>query len=372
MNLPLTILITTFVAITAFGLAYLIFRKKGPDENVNLMQQQLIAIQEQIRTSMEATQNNLNEQLKHSSAQLQQTHNVVGERLDTVSKTVGERLDNAARTVNILGERMLKVEEATLRVLEVGKDISGLQDILRAPKVRGGLGEIFLADLLGQMLPQDSYELQYTFKDGERVDAVIKTAHGIVPVDSKFPLEDFQRSLSADTDEQRKINRRGFIESVKKRVNESAKYIRQGEGTFDFALMYIPAENIYYEIITRHEALGETDAPLSYAMKKKVIPVSPNTFYAYLNTILLGLKGMRVEKFVSEIIKEMGKIKTEFGRFNDDFSKIGKHLSNATSAYGNADKRLGRLDDRLTTLDQPVTKELTGTQTAPTVNVNSE
>ncbi|MFH1874009.1 MAG: DNA recombination protein RmuC [Pseudomonadota bacterium] len=358
MDSPIIIIITIIVGIGAFALAYLIFRKKSEDQTTANIQQQLIALQDVLRSSFENTQNRLDEHLKNNAQQMQITHKTVGERLDTVSKTVGERLDNATRTVNVLGERMLKVEEATLRVLEVGKDISSLQDILRAPKMRGGLGEIFLADLLGQMLPQDSYELQYSFKDGERVDAVIKTAHGLVPIDSKFPLEDFQRSLSADTDEQRKINRRGFVESVKRRVNESAKYIRQGEGTFDFALMYIPAENIYYDIITRNETLGETDAPLAYAMKKKVIPVSPNTFYAYLNTILLGLKGMRVEKFVAEIIKEMGRIKNDFGRFKDDFSKIGKHISNASSAYDSADKRLGRLDDRMTTLDQPVTAEL--------------
>ena len=317
-------------------------RRPNDDQTISLFQQQIAALQEQMRAS-------LNELAKAST----ETHKTVGERLDNVSRAVGDRLDNAARVVGELGVKMTKVEEATRRVLEVGQDIAGLQQILRAPKIRGGLGEMFLIDLLAQMLPQDAYESQYMFADGERVDAVIKTAHGMVPVDSKFPMEDFQRLAAAKTDDEKKIHRRAFIDGVKKRVTEASKYIRPGEGTFDFALMYVPAENVYYEIITRDEALGEDISPAAFALKKKVIPVSPNTFYAYLNTILLGLKGMRVEKFVSQIIQEMGKIKTEFGRFQEDFSKVGKHLGNAHSAYDDAGKHLNRFDAKLQALDHP-------------------
>lgn len=350
---------TTIILIIVIGLLAIIMAlfvlKMRPNENqtFSILQQQLATLQEQIRSSLDGSQARLNE-LLHANTQ---THKTVGERLDNVSRAVGDRLDNAARVVSELGTRMMKVEEATKRVLEVGLDIAGLQQILRAPKIRGGLGEMFLSDLLAQMLPQDAYELQYNFADGERIDAVIKTAHGMVPVDSKFPLEDFQRLAAAQTDEDRKTYRRAFVEGVKKRLNETAKYIRPGEGTFDFALMYVPAESVYYEIITRDELLGEEQSLAALAMKKKVVPVSPNTFYAYLNTILLGLKGMRVEKFVSQIIKEMGKIKTEFVRFQDDFLKLGKHLSDAHSSYDKADKHLGRFDERLQSLDQPVINE---------------
>lgn len=343
--------------IAALAAAYFAFGRKRGDWSSSLLQQQLIAIQDQIRQSLEGTQARLDERLKQNAEQFQQTHRIVGERLDGVTRTVGERLDNAARTVTELGSKMMKVEEATRRVFEVGKDIAGLQQILRAPKVRGGLGEVFLSDILAQMLPQEAYELQYMFADGERADAVIRTAHGLVPVDSKFPLEDFQRMANAQNDDDRKISRKSFTEGVKKRINETAKYIRQGEGTFDFALMYIPAENIYYSIITRDEAYGESAAPVTYAMSKKVIPVSPNTFYAYLNTILLGLKGMKVEKFVSEIITEIGKMRTEFSKFQDDFIKLGKHIGNASSSFESADRRLNRLDDRFASLDQPAIGE---------------
>jgi DNA recombination protein RmuC len=350
-------IILIFIGIAVIGiLAAILFmqRRKGDDQSLSILQQQLIALQEQIRSSLEGSQTRIDQLLKTSSEQLSQTHKTVGERLEGVSRIVGDRLDNASRAVKDLSEKMMKVEEAAKRVFEVGQDIASLQQILRAPKVRGGLGEVFLTDLLAQMLPQDAYEPQFMFADGERVDAVIKTAQGMVPVDSKFPLEDFQRMSQAESEEDKKSYRKLFIESVKKRVNETVKYIRPGEGTFDFALMYIPAENVYYEIITRDENLGEETPPSAYAISRRVIPVSPNTFYAYLNTILLGLKGMRIEKFVSEIIQEMGKVKTEFERFKDEFSKIGKHLSNAHSSYENADKKLGRLDDRLSAIDRPV------------------
>jgi len=352
-----TAIFIIIIALLVIGIvAVFVFQNRRQDQSsLSIFHQQLAAFQEQIRASLEGNQSRLNE-LLHANTQ---THKTVGERLEGVQRMVGDRLDNAARVVSELGTRMMKIEEVSRRVLEVGQDISGLQQILRAPKIRGGLGETFLGDLLAQMLPQDAYELQYGFADGERVDAVIKTAHGLVPVDSKFPLEDFQRLAMAKTDEERKTYRRAFVDGVKKRVNEASKYIRPGEGTFDFALMYVPAENVYYEIIMCDEVLSEETSLATFAMKKKVIPVSPNTFYAYLNTILLGLKGLRVERFVDEIMKEMGKIRTEFGRFQDDFTKLGKHLSDAHSSYDKADKRLNRLDDRLQTLDHPAMKEET-------------
>lgn len=349
-----TIIIGIGLVVIGFIVVTLLLRgPRGEDRSLSVLNHQLATLQEQIRSSLEGNQARLNE-LLHANTQ---THKTVGERLEGVQRVVGDRLDNAARIVSELGTRMMKVEEATKRVLEVGQDIASLQQILRAPKVRGGLGEMFLNDLLAQMLPQDAYELQYLFTNGEQVDAVIKTAHGLVPVDSKFPLEDFQRLAIAKSDDERKIYRRSFIEGVKKRITETAKYIRPGEGTFDFALMYVPAENVYYEIITRDESLGEETTLAAFALKKKVIPVSPNTFYAYLNTILLGLKGMRVERFVVQIMQEMGKIRTEFDRFGDDFAKLGKHINDAHSSYDKADKHLSRFDERLKALDQPVISE---------------
>jgi DNA recombination protein RmuC len=357
MNEMTLIIIACTFAIAAVVLVAVVLRKRksGEDQSFGMLQQQLTAIQDQMRQTMEA-----------SSQQWQTTHATVGQRLDGVASTVGDRLDNAARAMGQLDTRMVKVEEATKRVMEVGQDIASLQQILRAPKLRGNLGEQFLGDLLSQMLPQDAYEQQYGFKNGERVDAVIKTAHGMVSVDSKFPLENFQRMAAAQTDDERRPHRKQFAADVKKHIDVIAtKYIRPGEGTFDFALMYIPAENVYYEIIARDEAAGEGMPLAAYAMKKRVVPVSPNTFYAYLNTILLGLKGMRVEKYVKDIIKDLTRLRGDFGRLQNDFTKLGKHLADASSSYEKVDKRITRFDDHLQTMDRTSTDELPESEETP-------
>jgi len=352
----LTISVCSVVIAAVVLIVVLLRKRKGTDEqSFGMLQQQLTAIQDQMRQTMEG-----------ASQQWQTTHATVGERLDGVASTVGDRLDNAARAMGQLDNRMIKVEEATKRVMEVGQDIASLQQILRAPKLRGNLGEQFLGDLLSQMLPQDTYEQQYGFKNGERVDAVIKTAHGMVSVDSKFPLENFQRMAAAQTDDERRPHRKQFVADVKKHIDAIAtKYIRPGEGTFDFALMYIPAENVYYEIIARDETAGEGVSLATHAMKKRVVPVSPNTFYAYLNTILLGLKGMRVEKHVKDIIKDLTRLRGDFGRLQNDFNKLGKHLADASSSYEKVDKRVTRFDDRLLTMDRTSSDELPESETPP-------
>lgn len=272
---------------------------------------------------------------------------------------IDKRLDNAATVFSALQSKMVKVEETTRQVLEVGKDISGLQQILKAPKLRGNFSEQLLGDLLSQMIPQDHFELQYTFRSGERVDAIIKTAQGLVSVDAKFPLENFSRYFASQSDEERKNLRKVLLSDVKKHVVDIAeKYIRPSEGTFDFALMYIPAENVYYEVITRDLASGEEASIAQYALRKRVIPVSPNTFYAYLQTILLGLRGMQVEGKVKEILAELSRLHKEMAAFRGDFVLVGKHLSNSLSAYEKSDKRLNRMEDKLSALETTPEAEL--------------
>lgn len=327
MKVTMTTWLAIFVAAVALGGLFLGLwfwsRKKAPDTSFLLLQQQLDAIRDQLRQTLEGN----------------------ASRMDT-------RLDNAAKVFMNLETRMVKIEEVTRQVLEVGKDISTLQQILKAPKLRGNFSEQLLSDLLSQMMPQDNFELQYTFRSGERVDAVIKTAQGLVSIDAKFPLENFQRLVLCDNEDEKKALRKSFISDVKKHVDDIAsKYILPAEGTFEFALMYIPAENVYYEIITRDLASGENASIVYYAMKKKVIPVSPNTFYAYLQTILLGLRGMQVEKRVKEVLTEMSRLKKDLDGFRGDFGKLGKHLSDALSSFEKSDKRLSRFEGRLTTLE---------------------
>ncbi len=257
---------------------------------------------------------------------------------------VGERLDNTSRVGGEVQKGLGELSAATARVYEVGRDVATLHDILRAPKLRGGLGELLLGDLLAQVLPPAHFTLQHAFRSGERVDAVIRLGDGLVPVDAKFPLEDFRRLLEAADDEERTRARKAFVARVRKHVDDIAsKYVLPDEGTYDFALMYIPAENVYYETIIRDEEPGLA----GYAIARKVVPVSPNSFYAYLQAIVLGLRGLRIEARAQEVIGQLGRLGGDLGRLRDDFRLVGKHLGNAAQAFGSAERRLDRLDGKL-------------------------
>ena len=262
------------------------------------------------------------------------------------NKTVGERLDNASKVVGALQHKLGELGEATKQVFMVGRDISSLQEILRAPKLRGGLGELFLGDLLAQILPPAHYKLQYHFKSGEAVDAIVQLRDDkLVPVDSKFPLENFKKMIEAPDDTARATYRKQFINDVKRHIDKIAKfYILPDEGTFDFALMYIPAENVYYETIIKGE---DEHSLMHYAYDRRVIPVSPNTLYVYLQAIVLGMKGMQVEKSAGDILKNLTRLTGDLEKFRGDFELVGTHLSRAKNSYEESVKRLDRFQDKL-------------------------
>jgi len=217
---------------------------------------------------------------------------------------------------------------------EVGKAAAELVNIMRAPKLRGGMGELFLGDLLAQILPPEHYKLQNRFKSGDTVDAVIQIGQKFVSVDAKFPYENFRRCIEAPSELERVAGRKQFLRDVRKHIDAIAtKYILADEGTYDFALMYVPAENVYYETIIKEETLGEEHQLLSYALQKRVVPVSPNSFYAYLQTILLGLRGMKVEQQAQEILATLSRLRGDFERVQENFRLRGKHITNATGSY---------------------------------------
>ncbi len=284
-----------------------------------------------------------NQSLTLMQQQIGQLRTEVTKQLQATTGQVGTRLDKAAEVIASVKKDLGGVFEATRQVFDIGKDIASLQELLRAPKFRGGFGEFFLGDLLSQILPPSHYKLQYQFKNGEIVDAIIRLGNGLVPVDSKFPLENFKRFIDSKEEAERKSNRKKFIRDVHARIDEIArKYILPDEGTYEFALMYIPAENVYYETIIKEE-----NEIFSYALGKKVIPVSPNSFYAYLQVIVLGLKGLRIEKNVEEIIRKLGSLQGDFTRFKDDFDTAGKHIANAKNKFDEAERKLAQLGDKL-------------------------
>ncbi len=284
----------------------------------------------QTNSQLNAVTVQLNERLK-------EMHSIIQEN----NKGVGQRLDSTGTIIGNLQNSLGKIEQTNQQICEIGKDISGLQNLLRAPKFRGEMGETLLGNILAQVLPKDHYQLQFQFKSGDTVDAIIRLGSNIVPVDAKFPLENFQGIVSAVGDTEKNVFTKKFIIDVKNRIDEiSKKYILPNECTFDFALMYIPAENVYYEATIKQELL-------SYALSKKVIPVSPNTFYAYLQVICLGLRGLQVERNAKEILASLNAMQQDLIRFSEDFRLVGTHIQSARNKYDDADKKLSRFQDKL-------------------------
>ena len=353
---PIALILLFSLALLLVGWFFLsrfeaLLRDKKEDQSLLLMQQQIDQLRVQLSQALDNNTQLVQQQLGQVLGNVNERLKENGEILERTQQNLGERLDNAARVVGSVQKSLGGLEEANRKIYEVGKDIASLQEILRAPKLRGGLGEFFLEDLLAQILPTHHFAIQHAFKSGERVDAVIKLGGSLVPVDSKFPLENFKRILEAANDDEKTRNKRQFINDVKKHVDAIAgKYILPDEGTYDFALMYIPAENVYYETIIKDGSEEERNLS-QYALSKRVIPVSPNSFYAYLQAIVLGLKGMKVEERAKEIIQYLSRLRGDFGKFRDDFGLLGKHLGHAQSSYQTTEKRLEQFGQRILSAD---------------------
>ena len=288
---------------------------------------------------------------KQLGAQLKQMMGLMGQNLNSAQSNITKQLENSNRVIGDIHTKLGALEKTAKNMEDIGKDISSLQNILQAPKLRGNLGEFFLEDLLKQILPAANYQMKYSFKNNTQVDAIIKLGGNIVPVDSKFPLESFQRYITSDNEDQKKSFKKEFISSVKKRIDEiSEKYINPAEGTFDFAIMYIPAENVYYEAIINDSLTNKDYEIFNYSMARHVIPVSPNSFYAYLQALAYGLRGLQIEQEAKTIRGEISQVQDKFRKFFDDYSLVGKHLGNALGKYNDSEKKADRLNDQVNRL----------------------
>jgi len=288
-----------------------------------------------LRDALTETKTLLGEQSKTVKELRESVDSKLTESSRTIAQQLTKNLESVGKTFAEVSKELGQLGEASERILEVGKDIGGLKDLLQPPKARGGLGEVMLEQLLGNVLPREHYEMQYSL-GSERVDAIVKLPEGLVPVDSKFPLPAFERILAAEDENERKKERREFLRDVRNRIDEIAgKYIKPELGTVDFALMYIPAENVYYEAVSRDEG-GESI--LEYGLAKKVIPVSPFTFYAYLVALAYGLKGMRVAEHAKVIRQQLAELSRTLGQAQEDFDTLGRHLRNAANKYDETGK----------------------------------
>lgn len=254
--------------------------------------------------------------IKMLQAGSKEDRRVLLDSLQKNTQALNERLDNAARVISAVQRNIGEMSE-------IGRGMKDLQEFLRSPKLRGNVGEQVLKELLTQFLPKQSFHLQYTFKSGDKVDAAIKTAAGIIPVDSKFPMENFRKMMSAKDEAEKKAWEKEFERDVKAHIDAiSKKYILTEEGTIDYALMYIPSEAVYYEVANNQDLF-------EYGGHKRVLPVSPTTFYAYIRAILMSFEGQKIEAKARDILAALRAIQKDYSKVDDNLGVLQKHLNNA-------------------------------------------
>ena len=294
-----------------------------------------------LRAELSAQRNETREELAARSSEISRRLEGLDGRLLSTQQSTGQ---TATQIVDKLGE----LGRTSGQMLQRANDLARLEQALRPPKARGGVGELLLANVLRDSLPADAYELQHTFRSGERVDAVVR-ADKLVPIDAKFPLENFERVVNAGDDGERELHERAFARDVKVHVDAIAgKYIRPADGTFDFALMYLPSESIYYELVC-----GKTGGLYAYSLGKRVFPVSPSTFHAYLAIIVLGLRGLQIERSAQDIQERLTRLGGDLDKFRESFDVIGRHLTNARNKYDEAGAALNRVEAKLEGMDKP-------------------
>lgn len=280
--------------------------------------------------------------LKSLRSSVDLTKDTINSSLALNTKDINDRLLHASQ---VIGD--LKREAGAFS--EVSRSMKDLQDYLRSPKLRGNIGEMVLKDLISQMFPVSSFALQHTFKSGNIVDAIIKTDAGLLPIDSKFPMENFQKMMSTASKGEADTLRKSFARDIRAHVTAiSKKYILPEENTLDFALMYIPSESVFYEV-------ASSDELMNFARESRVYPVSPNTLYAALQTILLSFEGKKIEQKAKEVFKLMRGIQKDFGKTSDSMVTLGGHLTNAYNKFSDVQSNFNQIGQKLSS-----TRELTG------------
>ncbi|HVZ67180.1 MAG TPA: DNA recombination protein RmuC [Patescibacteria group bacterium] len=279
------------------------------------------------------------EWMKSMQSSFDQNSRTMNSTLTSNTQALNDRLDRAAQVIGAVQKNIGEMSE-------IGRSMRDLNEFLKSPKLRGNIGEQVLKELLGQMLPKSSFNMQYAFKNGSIVDAAIKTEAGIIPIDSKFPMENFRKMHSEDEAE-KKLAEKSFTSDVKKHIDDIAKkYILPAEGTIDYALMYVPSESVYYEIINN-------TALFDYSQKNRVLPVSPMTFYAYLRAILMGFEGQKITAHAQKILSSLRAIQTEYEKVGENLDTLNKHVTNSYNMMKQTETGFSRLGDKI-----KVTKEL--------------
>lgn len=328
----ISVLLGAIVAVAVLKL----FKKPQEDEKNGALMERLAQLLEQNKDLRSAVDSKLSETHRANQEHLHQTTNII-------QNITGQ----SAKLISEVTEKLTKLDETNKQVINFSAQLQNLQDILKNPKQRGVLGEYFLEETLKNVLPPNSYEMQYPFKDGTIVDAVVKVKNRIIPIDAKFSLENYEKILNCRDQGEREVLEKTFKQDVKNRIDETAKYIKPEESTMDFAFMFIPSEAIYYDLLINKIGAVQisTRDLIEYAVKeKKVIIVSPTCFLAYLQTVLQGLRAMQIEENAKAIEVNVEKLRRHLVVYDDFMKKLGTSMSTTVNHYNNAYKEFKKVD----------------------------
>jgi DNA recombination protein RmuC len=268
-------------------------------------------------------------------------------KLSESHQSTQHQISQSARQIADVVAGLTKLEETNKQVINFSAQLQNLQDILKNPKQRGILGEYYLKEILENVLPPDSFQLQYAFKNGDIVDAVVFVQKKIIPIDSKFSLENYERIINCKDKDEREKFEKAFKQDLKNRIDETSKYIKPEEGTMDFAFMFIPSEAIYYDLLVNKVGVVQVNTTdlIQYAIRdKKVIIVSPTSFHAYLQTVLQGLRALKIEESAKQIRANVEKLGRHIGTYEDFLGKLGNSLSTTVNHYNAAHKEFEKID----------------------------
>lgn len=334
MGIDSIILIVLLIA----GFAALFFLLKNKESNVEKelskeLQNQLVLLQNQINEMNKVVDNKL------------------GETNKTMLQAIQSQSSQANKIVQEVTKELTHVKETNKQVVNVADQLKNLQDILKNPKQRGVLGEYYLETVLKNVLPPKSYQMQYKFKDGTIVDAVVFVKDKIIPVDSKFSLENYQRILNTSDESEKEVLEKNFKQDLKNRIDETAKYIKPAENTMEFAFMFIPSEAIYYDLLINKVGAVQisTQDLIEYAFREKhVIIVSPTSFLAYLQTVLQGLRALQIEESAKEIRKNVEKLGKHLLNYDSYLKKLGSQLGTVVNTYNTGYKEFNKINKDVT------------------------
>ncbi len=279
--------------------------------------------------------------------QLKEIRGTLDLKLGDSTKMFQEQFGQSVKIIRDVTERLTKLDETNKQVMGVAEQLQGLEDVLKNPKHRGVLGEYYLENVLKNVLPPKNYQMQYQFKNGEVVDAVVFVKDKIIPIDSKFSLENYNRILQEKDETKKQELEKQFKNDLKTRIDETAKYIRPNENTMDFAFMFIPAEGIYYDLLINQVGAIKVNTRdlIEYAFKEKhVIIVSPTSFFAYLQTVLQGLRALQIEESAKDIRKSVEKLQKHLLSYQDYLKKLGNNLGTTVNFYNKAYSEFGKID----------------------------